>query len=126
MGALVIERHFTLDKSLPGPDHAASMDPQALNRWVTAIRQVEKSLGDGVKRAMPSEIDTVSVARRSLVVTRDLEPGDAIAEADLTALRPADGISPQLIDQLLGSVVVRPVSEGSALAWEDVGSEGPQ
>ena len=118
LGAVVLERHFTLDKNLPGPDHKASMDPVELQSWVDRIREVEQALGSGVKSPMPSETNTREVARRSLVAARHLDKGHEIEFDDLTALRPADGISPQLIDQIVGRRTTRPVKRGQLLTWE--------
>ena len=126
LGALVLERHFTLDRAQNGPDHAASMDPDGLTRWVSQIRGIETALGSGVKAPMPSEEDTRKVARRSLVAAKDLDAGSAVTPDDLVALRPADGISPQEIDVVVGKVLVADVKAGSPLSWSDLGEVSPR
>lgn len=93
-GATVIEKHFTLDRSLSGPDHMASLEPHELAALVRGIRQVESALGDGRKRPAPSEIKNVSVARRSLVAARPVAAGERWNESNLTAKRPGNGRSP--------------------------------
>ena len=94
LGATVIEKHFTLDNTLPGPDHAASLEPGELSQLVAAIRGVEAALGDGRKLPRQSELDTRVVARRSLVAAVDIASGDTLSVANLTARRPGDGVSP--------------------------------
>lgn len=93
-GARIIEKHFTLDRKLPGPDHAASVEPAELGAMVSAIRDVEAALGDGVKRPMPSEERNRDIARKSLVAARDVKAGHTLDHADLALKRPASGISP--------------------------------
>src|SRR2546428_1452063 len=90
-GASVLEKHFTLDKGLPGPDHQASLEPEEFKAMVQAIRHVESSLGDGVKRPMTSESEIRKVARRSLVAAVDLAAGTVLKKAHLTAKRPGTG-----------------------------------
>lgn len=90
-GATIIEKHFTLDRNLPGPDHKASLEPDELKSMVAAIRDVEKSLGDGIKRPTPSEIPNISVARKSLVAARDIKKGEPY---NIACKRPGNGISP--------------------------------
>ncbi|MDH5373927.1 MAG: N-acetylneuraminate synthase family protein [Acidimicrobiia bacterium] len=120
LGATVFEKHFTLDTSMPGPDHAASMAPEELNHWVAEIRNTFVLLGDGVKRRMPSELETASLARRSIVALVDLPPGTVVEAKFVTALRPADGISPQDIDLVIGRRTVKAVYEGQPLKWEQL------
>ena len=107
LGATVVEKHFTLDRSLPGPDHAASLEPGELAAMVRAIRNVERALGDGVKRASPSELKNRSVARRSIVAARDIRAGEVLAPEMLAAKRPGDGVSPMRWDEVVGSTAVR-------------------
>ncbi|HAQ2387301.1 TPA: N-acetylneuraminate synthase family protein, partial [Enterococcus faecium] len=120
MGAKVIEKHFTLDKELPGPDHKASLDPQEFADFVKHIRNTEIFLGDGVKRAMPSELSTKEVSRKSLVVTENLNVGDILTEKSLTIKRPGNGIAPKFLYQYIGKKVKRPISADSVLLEEDV------
>ena len=93
-GAVVVEKHFTLDRSLPGPDHKASLEPDELTAMIDAIRTVEPALGDGEKRPTTSEQPNMAVARKSLVAARDIRAGEPFTEESLTAKRPGTGISP--------------------------------
>lgn len=120
LGASVIEKHFTLDKTLPGPDHRASLDPQELQALVGGIRRVEQALGDGVKLAKPSEADTRTAARRSLFLRNALPAGRDIAADQLVALRPAGGIEPDQLDQLIGRRAARDLAAGDMLQWSDL------
>jgi len=106
-GAAYIEKHFTLDRALPGPDHQASLLPDELRALVAAVREVESALGDGVKRPAPSELPVRAVARKSLVAARDLPPGTALAAADLVILRPGTGLSPAALPRVLGRRTTR-------------------
>lgn len=93
-GAVVIEKHFTLDRSLPGPDHKASLEPGELAAMVRAIRDVERALGDGVKRPTPPEIGNRAVVRKSLVAARPIAKGEAFGAGNLACKRPGSGVSP--------------------------------
>jgi N-acetylneuraminate synthase len=93
-GAEVIEKHFTMDKSLPGPDHRASLDPVELKTMVTTIRQVEEALGQAKKTPTPSEIENRDIARKSLVAIKDIQSGEIFSEDNIDAKRPGTGISP--------------------------------
>ncbi len=107
LGATVIEKHFTLDRSLPGPDHKASLEPDELKSMVAAIRNVEQALGDGIKCASPSELKNRSVGRKSIVAAHAIEPGEIFSNANLTAKRPGTGISPMRWDELIGKSAPR-------------------
>lgn len=120
LGAAVIEKHFTLDKSLPGPDHAASLDPVELTALVSGIRKVEAALGDGVKAPRESEANTREVARRSLFLHAGVRAGQVIKDSDIIALRPAGGISPYDIDKVVGRRAARNLDSGAMVAWEDL------
>jgi sialic acid synthase SpsE len=98
----VIEKHFTLDRNLPGPDHKASLEPDELNQMVQAIRHVETALGSGDKNPTDSEWDTKSVARKQLVAARAIKAGEIFSEENLTAKRAVAGISPMHYWELLG------------------------
>lgn len=102
LGASVIEKHFTLDRSLPGPDHKASLEPNELMRMVASIRNVEVALGDGVKRLTPSETKNRPVVRKSLVASRAIKKGEILCEKNITAKRPGTGISPMRWDEVVG------------------------
>jgi N,N'-diacetyllegionaminate synthase len=106
LGASVIEKHFTLDSNLPGPDHKASLEPEELKAMVAAIRNIEQALGDGVKRPSPSEAKNLPIARKSLVAAGSIRAGEAFTEANLTTKRPGTGISPMRWDEVLGKVAV--------------------
>lgn len=122
-GATIVEKHFTLDKGLPGPDHRASLDPGELQALVSAIRTVEAALGDGEKRPMPSELDTRRVARKSLVAVRPIRAGEQLT-ADLVAIkRPGTGIPPGDLPRVLGRTVRRDLAADEVIDWTAVGDE---
>ena len=102
MGATVIEKHFTLDRNLPGPDHKASLEPEELKAMVAAIRNIEIALGDGIKRLTPSEARNKSIARKSLVATQPIKVGEIFSAKNTTAKRPGTGISPMRWDEIIG------------------------
>ena len=102
LGATVIEKHFTLDRNLPGPDHRASLEPEELTAMVSAIRHIEEALGDGIKRPSTSELKNQAVARKSLVAACAIRAGEAFSERNLAAKRPGTGLSPMRWDELLG------------------------
>lgn len=107
MGASVIEKHFTLDRTLPGPDHQASLEPAELSALVTAIRNIEIALGDGIKRLTPSETRNKLIARKSLVASKAIKAGQAFTVQNLTAKRPGTGISPMHWDEVMMKVASR-------------------
>ena len=106
MGAVVIEKHFTLDRNLPGPDHKASLEPSELARMVEAIRNIEDALGDGHKHVTVSEEPNKEVARKSIVAATDIKKGDLLTEQNITVKRPGNGISPMLWDSVIGTRAV--------------------
>ena len=101
LGATVIEKHFTLDRNLPGPDHKASLEPSELKSMVVAIRNIEVALGDGVKRLTPSEARNKPAARKSLVANQAIKAGQAFSAQNLTAKRPGTGVSPMRWDEVM-------------------------
>ena len=107
LGATVIEKHFTLDRTLPGPDHRASLEPYELKAMVRAIRNIEQALGDGIKRPSPSEAKNIPIARKSLVAAIAIQTGERFTETNLTAKRPGSGISPMCWDEILGRTANR-------------------
>ena len=107
MGATVIEKHFTLDRNLPGPDHKASLEPAELNAMVAAIRNIEVALGDGIKRLTTSEARNRPVVRKSLVASRAIKSGALFTAENITAKRPATGISPMRWDEVIGKTALR-------------------
>ena len=104
MGASVIEKHFTLDKTLPGPDHKASLEPVELKAMVKAIRNIELALGDGVKKPSPSETPNIVIARKSIVANCKIKKGELLTAEKLAVKRPGNGISPMRWDEVLGSI----------------------
>jgi N,N'-diacetyllegionaminate synthase len=120
LGATVIEKHFTLDRKMTGPDHAASLEPNELNEMVRQIREVEIALGSSTKVPSLSEEQMLIVARRGIKVSADLDIGDTISEFNTDILRPVSGISPEFYDDVLGLKLVKPVKAGSPLEWSDV------
>jgi N,N'-diacetyllegionaminate synthase len=102
MGATIIEKHFTLDRTLPGPDHAASLEPEELKAMVLAIRNIEKSMGDGVKNPSKSEKKNIPIARKSIVAKMPIKKGELFTEENLTVKRPGIGISPMEWDAVIG------------------------
>lgn len=107
LGACVIEKHFTLDRNLPGPDHKASLEPQELAAMVRAVRNVEQALGTGEKKVSASEAKNKPIARKSIVAARYIKAGEVFTEENLAVKRPGDGISPMLWDEVLGQVAKR-------------------
>ena len=107
LGATVIEKHFTLDRNLPGPDHQASLEPAELIQMVAAIRNIEQSLGDGIKRPTPSELKNRPVVRKAIVAARAIRAGERFTDGNLTVKRPGTGLSPMLWDEVLLRNAVR-------------------
>ncbi len=107
LGAEVIEKHFTLDRGLPGPDHRASLEPAELAEMVSAIRVVERSLGDGVKRPSETETANAAVARKSIVAARAIRAGETLDADALAVKRPGTGVSPLRWDEVVGTVATR-------------------
>ncbi len=102
LGACVIEKHFTLDRNLPGPDHKASLEPAELKEMVQAIRNIEKALGSGEKKVSASEQKNMVVARKSIVAARDIKKGETFTTDNITVKRPGNGISPMRWNEVLG------------------------
>jgi N,N'-diacetyllegionaminate synthase len=115
MGATVIEKHLTLDRSSPGPDHAASLEPAEFAAMISAIRNVERALGDGIKRPTLRERTNRVHARKSIVAARDLPAGHVLAAADLAVKRPGVGVSPMRWDELVGRAIARSYATDEAL-----------
>ena len=107
MGATIIEKHFTLDKNLPGPDHKASLEPDELRDLVLKIREVEQILGDGVKVPQPAEIKNIAIARKSIVAKCDIKKGELFTEDNLACKRPGDGISPMKWNEIINTVATK-------------------
>ena len=118
LGAEVIEKHFTVDRSLPGPDHATSLEPDELEQMVTAIRHVEVALGDGIKRPAQCELPNISVARKSVVASRSLIAGQRLTAEDLDIKRPGNGIAPRLKPMLIGRTLSADLEKDEVLRWD--------
>ena len=109
-GASLIEKHITLDRSLPGPDQAASTEPQEFKEMIQAIRNIEQALGSGIKQVSPSEAKNILIVRRSLVATKRIEAGESFTSENISAKRPGIGISPMRWDDVIGRVAIRDFS----------------
>jgi N-acetylneuraminate synthase len=120
LGACVVEKHFTLDKTLPGPDHQASLAPQELETLVRGIRVVESALGDGRKRPAASEEENRGTVRRSLAARLDIPRGTLLTAAHLQPLRPATGLPPTLLRHVVGRETKRELKEGELITWSDL------
>ncbi|WP_282048771.1 N-acetylneuraminate synthase [Maribacter aquivivus] len=107
LGATVIEKHFTLDNTMDGPDHKASLEPKELKKMVTAIRNIEQALGNGVKVPSPSEVKNKPIARKSIVANVDISKGEAFNENNITVKRPGTGISPMKWDEVIGTTATK-------------------
>jgi N,N'-diacetyllegionaminate synthase len=107
LGASVIEKHFTLDRNLPGPDHKASLEPHELKAMVDAVRNIERALGDGVKRPSVSELKNKPIARKSLVAIRPIRAGERFSEDNIGAKRPGTGLSPMRWDEVIGRTATK-------------------
>ncbi len=121
LGAVVIEKHFTLDRSLPGPDHRASLEPAELKAMVSAIRNIEAALsGDGIKKPSASEMKNMGIARKSIHLAVSLTEGHTLQLSDFTMMRPGDGISPMRMDELVGRQLKQSFPMHHKLTWNDV------
>lgn len=122
MGACVIEKHFTLDKNLPGPDHKASLEPKELNEMVIAIRNVEKVLGDGIKKPTESEEKIKKIVRKSIVAKIDIPPGTKITKEMLTIKRPGTGIEPKYLDMVIGKIARKGIKKDTLITRNKIKS----
>ena len=120
LGASVIEKHFTLDRNMDGPDHAASLELDELTTMIRAIRDVEASLGDGVKAPRASELPVRALVRRSVAARRALAAGHVLTRADLAVLRPGTGIPPRDFESVIGRTLTRNVAGGEVLNPADL------
>lgn len=111
MGAKVIEKHFTLDKNMEGPDHKASLEPQELKEMVLRIRNIEKALGNGKKEPSESELKNLAAARKSIVADRKIKRGEIFTEDNITCKRPGNGISPMKWEEVIGKIAVKDFDE---------------
>jgi N,N'-diacetyllegionaminate synthase len=120
LGATVIEKHFTLDSELPGPDHKASLEPDQLGALVRQIRDVEAALGSDVKAPTASELPVRELVRRSVTTVRSLAAGATVGKDDVTLMRPGTGIPPIDLDKVIGRKSARNISAGETLTWSDI------
>lgn len=120
LGAAVLEKHFTLDNCLAGPDHQASIEPAELAQMVVSVRSIERSFGSGEKAPRTAELPIRDLVRRSVVLKRGLKSDDLIAREDLVLLRPGDGIPPREVERLIGKRVNKDLPAGTMLQWSDV------
>ena len=120
LGATVIEKHLTLDCTLPGPDHSASLEPEEFGRMVQGIRRVSLMLGDGIKLPRADELDTARVARRSVVAACDVPAGMVLTADMLACRRPATGIAPRDLQRVVGQRTRVPLTAGIVLQWDQL------
>ena len=121
LGATVIEKHFTLDRSMSGPDHLASLEPNELKQMVSSIRNIEKAIaGSGRKEPSISEIKNKLIARKSICISKAIEENIILTEDHLCILRPGSGISPMEMPNVIGKETIKALTEGHILAWEDL------
>ncbi|MCC9071737.1 N-acetylneuraminate synthase [Flavobacterium sp. F-65] len=121
MGARIIEKHFTLDRTLPGPDHVASLEPKELKEMVRAIRNIELAIGgDGEKVPSESETKNIIIARKSIFINRNLSKGHIITDDDIISLRPGDGISPMEWENIVGKILTTDKNEFDKLLFSDI------
>ena len=120
MGACIIEKHFTLDRNLPGPDHRASLEPAELAQLVQGVKDVHVAMGDGIKAVGEDERATAGIVRRSIAALKPIRKGQTITLEMLTTLRPAGGIAPAEVDDLLGKAAARDLAAGQVLHWKDL------
>ncbi len=111
LGATVIEKHFTLDRNMEGPDHKASLEPDELTEMVSGIRHIEEAMGSGVKEPSPSEKKNIAVARKSIVAKQPIRKGEKLSEDNLTVKRPGTGISPMKWKEVIGTAAIRDFAE---------------
>jgi len=120
LGACIVEKHFTLDRSLPGPDHQASIEPYQLKALAAAAKNIAAAFGDGEKKPAASELDMRQLARKSLVATRDIAAGSTLQASDLAAKRPGSGLSPARIDSVVGRTLKNDLAEDDLLREADL------
>ena len=118
LGACVIEKHFTLDRRLPGPDHKASMEPRELAELVQILRSVENALGDGIKKPTEPEMKIREVARKSLVAKLDIHQGVTITEEMIEIKRPGFGIAPKHLNEIIGKRAKVAIEREQVLKWD--------
>ncbi len=123
LGAKLYEKHLTLDKTMVGPDHQASLEPQAFAQLVRTIRQAEAMMGSGIKAPHPVEFDCMAVARKSLVLMRDLPAGHQLEPWDIGFKRPATGLAPRFLSSVIGRKLMHPLPAEAFISWDDLAKE---
>ena len=118
LGACVVEKHFTLDKTLEGPDHKASLNPEEFKAMVDAIRNVEVALGDGVRKFSENELEIKKVARKSIVLNQDVNKNTIIEKEMLSIKRPGTGIAPKFINDVVDKKLNKDLKANSVLKWD--------
>ncbi len=118
LGACVVEKHFTLDKNLEGPDHNASLNPKEFKAMVDAIRNVEVAMGDGVRKFSENEKEIKKIARKSIVINQDISKGTVLKREMLSIKRPGTGIAPKHINELVGKTVIKDLNLGTVMKWD--------
>lgn len=124
LGACMIEKHFTLDKNMDGPDHRASLNPEELKNMVASVRNIERALGDGVKRCMPKEENAKRIARKSIVMIKDVVKGQEITKDVMAIKRPGEGIEPKYADEIIGYRAAQDIKADTPLQWYMIRKEG--
>ena len=120
LGACVVEKHFTLDKNLEGPDHKASLNPKEFKAMVDAIRNVEVAMGDGVRKFSDNEEEIKKVARKSIVLNQDVKKGTVLQREMLSIKRPGTGIPPKFINDIIGKEIIEDLKSGTVVLWENL------
>ena len=120
LGACVVEKHFTLDKTLEGPDHKASLNPEEFKAMVNAIRNVEVAMGDGIRKFSENEKDIKKVARKSIILNKDIKKGTVLEKEMLSIKRPGTGIGPKYLNEVIGKVANKDLNSSAILQWEDL------
>ena len=120
MGAEIIEKHFTLDKKLPGPDHSFSIDPQGLKNLISQIRLIEKMKGDGIKLPQPSEVAARQIIRKSITARRDMKKDEMLAIDMISIKRPEGGIEPKYLNQIIGMKINTDIKKDSPIHWYEI------
>lgn len=120
LGASAIEKHFTLDRSMPGPDHKSSIEPDELRRLVDAVRLTAQSMGDGIKRPVPCEMENLTLIRKGMVASMDLPKGTQLTKAMVEYKRPAHGVAPMDEQKVWGMTLQRPVMADEPIRWDDL------
>ncbi|MFL0269661.1 N-acetylneuraminate synthase [Candidatus Clostridium radicumherbarum] len=120
LGAEIIEKHFTLDKNMEGPDHRASLNPDELKNMVTSIRNIEKAFGNGIKKCSISEENTKKIARKSIVAKANIREGETISYENIAFKRPGNGISPYLVDMIIGKIAISDIYADHLITFSNV------